>query len=143
MVAIVNRRNSDLVDKSDGVLYTADGRDVEMSVASTKAFYSQIAAGLLLAYGISEISGARTADDPAEQQVLAALAQMPVVLEATLGVRPQCAEAAQRFAVSRRYWALVGNGPNIISARELRIKLSELCYKSMACDATEDTPRFY
>ena len=139
VVAIVNRRNSDLVDKSDGVLYTADGRDVEMSVASTKAFYSQIAAGLLLAYGIaSEISGARTADDPAEQQVLAALAQMPVVLEATLGVRPQCAEAAQRFAVSRRYWALVGNGPNIISARELRIKLSELCYKSMACDATED-----
>lgn len=139
VVAIVNRRNSDLVDKSDGVLYTADGRDVEMSVASTKAFYSQIAAGLLLAYGIaSEISGARTADHAAEQQVLAALAEMPTVLEATLGVRPQCAEAAGRFAMSRRYWAMVGNGPNIISARELRIKLSELCYKSMACDATED-----
>ncbi|MEZ5382285.1 MAG: SIS domain-containing protein [Microthrixaceae bacterium] len=139
VVAIVNRRNSDLVDKSDGVLYTADGRDVEMSVASTKAFYSQIAAGLLLAYGIAAATpGARTADDPDEQLVLAALSQMPSVLEATLGVRPQCAEAAGRFAVSRRYWALVGNGPNIISARELRIKLSELCYKSMACDATED-----
>jgi len=40
----VNRRQSDLVDKSDGVLSTSDGRDVEMSVASTKAFYSQIAA---------------------------------------------------------------------------------------------------
>ena len=49
VVAIVNRRNSDLVDKSDGVLYTSDGRDVEMSVASTKAFYAQIAAGYLLA----------------------------------------------------------------------------------------------
>ncbi len=36
VVSIVNRRNSDLVDKSDGVLYTSDGRDVEMSVASTK-----------------------------------------------------------------------------------------------------------
>ena len=46
VVAIVNRRNSDLVDRSDGVLYTSDGRDVEMSVASTKAFYSQVAAGL-------------------------------------------------------------------------------------------------
>ncbi|MEA3215869.1 MAG: hypothetical protein QOJ19_2025, partial [Acidimicrobiia bacterium] len=42
VISIVNRRNSDLVDKSDGVLYTSDGRDVEMSVASTKAFYSQI-----------------------------------------------------------------------------------------------------
>ena len=43
--AIVNRRNSDLTDKADGVLYTSDGRDVEMSVASTKAFYAQVAAG--------------------------------------------------------------------------------------------------
>ena len=139
VVAIVNRRNSDLTDKADGVLYTADGRDVEMSVASTKAFYSQIAAGMLLAYGIAaEIPGARTADDPEEQEVLAALAVLPAVLKATLEVRPQAAEAAQRYAVSRRYWALVGNGPNIISAREVRIKLSELCYKSIACDATED-----
>ena len=45
VVAIVNRRNSDLVDKADGVVFTSDGRDVEMSVASTKAFYAQIAAG--------------------------------------------------------------------------------------------------
>ena len=50
VVSIVNRRNSDLTDKSDGVLYTSDGRDVEMSVASTKAFYAQVAAGLLLGY---------------------------------------------------------------------------------------------
>jgi len=33
VVAIVNRRNSDLTDRADGVLYTSDGRDVEMSVA--------------------------------------------------------------------------------------------------------------
>ena len=38
VVAVVNRRNSDLTDRADGVLYTSDGRDVEMSVASTKAF---------------------------------------------------------------------------------------------------------
>ena len=50
VLAIVNRRNSDLTDKADGVLYTSDGRDVEMSVASTKAFYSQVAAGSLLAH---------------------------------------------------------------------------------------------
>src|SRR5262249_16502260 len=49
VLAIVNRRNSDLVDKSDGVLYTSDGRDLEMAVPSTKAFYAQIAAGYLLA----------------------------------------------------------------------------------------------
>src|SRR5207253_876673 len=45
VLAGVNRRNSDLVEKADGVRYTSDGRDVEMSVASTKAFYAQVAAG--------------------------------------------------------------------------------------------------
>ena len=33
---------------------------------------------------------------------------------------------------------MVGNGRNIVAARELRIKLSELCYKAIACDVTED-----
>jgi glucosamine--fructose-6-phosphate aminotransferase (isomerizing) len=33
---------------------------------------------------------------------------------------------------------VVGNGPNRLAASELRIKLSELAYKSIACDATED-----
>ena len=32
----------------------------------------------------------------------------------------------------------MGNGPNRVAAQEIRIKLSELCYKSIACDTTED-----
>jgi glucosamine--fructose-6-phosphate aminotransferase (isomerizing) len=32
----------------------------------------------------------------------------------------------------------VGNGVNQTAAHELRIKLSELCYKSISCDVTED-----
>ncbi len=45
---------------------------------------------------------------------------------------------AQRYALTRRYWAVVGNGVNSIAANEVRIKLSELCYKAIACDVTED-----
>jgi len=136
VISIVNRRNSDLTDKSDGVLYTSDGRDVEMSVASTKAFYSQVAAGLLLAFAIADEVGG----DPSypRGEVLAALRELPSAMERTLQLRPTIAEAAARFAPSRRYWAVVGNGPNRIAANEVRIKLSELCYKSIACDATED-----
>ena len=48
------------------------------------------------------------------------------------------AEAARRHAPFHRYWAIVGNGPNKVAAEEVRIKLSELCYKSIACDSTED-----
>src|SRR3979411_3281351 len=54
VVAIVNQRNSDLVHTSDGVLYPSDGRDVEMAVPSTKAFYAQIAAGYLLAIAVAD-----------------------------------------------------------------------------------------
>src|SRR5204862_7502957 len=59
-------------------------------------------------------------------------------MDRALECRPAAAEAAQRFAPSRRYWAVVGNGLNKIAASECRIKISELCYKSIACDATED-----
>jgi glucosamine--fructose-6-phosphate aminotransferase (isomerizing) len=136
VIAIVNRRGSDLTDKSDGVLYTSDGRDVEMSVASTKAFYAQIAAGFLLALAIADEVGLDPAYPRAE--VLAALRELPDKMTSTLECRPVLADAAQRFAPSRRYWAIVGNGVNKIAAHELRIKLSELCYKSIACDSTED-----
>jgi glutamine---fructose-6-phosphate transaminase (isomerizing) len=136
VLAIVNRRNSDLTDKADGVLYTSDGRDVEMSVASTKAFYSQVAAGVLLACSIAEAMDIGDARD--RHQLLRALRRIPDALAEVLALRPEVAKAAQRFAPYRRYWAVVGNGPNTVAAEEVRIKLSELCYKSIACDVTED-----
>jgi glucosamine--fructose-6-phosphate aminotransferase (isomerizing) len=55
-----------------------------------------------------------------------------------LSRRKEIGVAAQRHALSRRYWAIVGNGVNRTAAQEVRIKLSELCYKSIACDVTED-----
>ena len=133
VLAIVNRRGSDLTDKCDGVLYTSDGRDVEMSVASTKAFYSQIAAGFLLAWSIAQEVGGGI-----DAALLAALRDLPAAMEATVARRADIAAVAQQLAPSKRYWAIVGNGTNRVAAEELRIKLSELCYRSIACDATED-----
>ena len=136
VVAIVNRRNSDLVEKADGVLFTSDGRDVEMSVASTKAFYAQVAAGFLLAEGIAEAVGC--ADRGRATSVLDGLRRVPAAMEAVLAQRERIAAAAELHAPPRTAWAVVGNGPNRVAAEEVRIKLSELCYKSIACDATED-----
>ncbi|MHC4812916.1 MAG: SIS domain-containing protein, partial [Planctomycetota bacterium] len=136
VVAIVNRRNSDLTEKADGVLYTSDGRDIEMSVASTKAFYSQIAAGFLLAFAIHRVLEPK--GSPQEQELLSALRELPAALGKVLDLSTAIGETAARHAPQRRYWAVVGNGKNQIAAQEIRIKLSELCYKSIACDATED-----
>ena len=133
VIAIVNRRGSDLTDRADGVLYTSDGRDVEMAVPSTKAFYAQIAAGYLLGLAIADQWG-----DAPDQRLLRAMRELPDAMTRTLATRPGIAAAAHQWGPPRRYWAIVGNGTNRIAAEELRIKLSELCYKSISCDATED-----
>jgi glutamine---fructose-6-phosphate transaminase (isomerizing) len=136
VVSIVNRRNSDLVDKSDGVIYTSDGRDLEMAVPSTKAFYAQIAAGYLLALALAAEFG--DLEPVRQHQFLAELRALPDAMEAVLAEREGIAVAAQRQVPSRRYWTVVGNGLNRIAANELRIKLSELCYRSISADIAED-----
>ncbi|MFV0309523.1 MAG: SIS domain-containing protein [Desertimonas sp.] len=136
VIGIVNRRASDLSEKADGVLFTSDGRDVEMSVASTKAFYAQVAAGALLSCAISEAAGAGSAQR--RHELLGALRTLPAAMREVIDRRPAIADAARRLAPPRRYWAVVGSGPNKVAAEEVRIKLSELCYKSISCDVIED-----
>ena len=142
VIAIVNRRNSDLCDKADGVLYTSDGRDVEMSVASTKAFYAQVAAGVLLAVALANAVNGDGPVNPRQherrQQLLASLRDLPAAMADVLDLHERIADIVRRHALGRTYWAVVGNGLNRVAAEEVRIKLSELCYKSIACDTTED-----
>lgn len=139
VVAVVNRRNSDLAAKSHGVILTSDGRDVEMSVASTKAFYAQVAAGWLLAFGLAGAAPGRAARSADERhQILQALSDMPALMEKVLADREEIARIASAAAPPKRYWAVVGSGPDRIAASEVRIKLSELCYRSISADTTED-----
>ena len=139
VVAVVNRRNSDLATKAHGVFHTSDGRDVEMSVASTKAFYAQVAAGWLLAAGLAERAPERAALTPAQlHEKLSALRDLPAAMEEILAEREEIGRIAASVAPPRRFWAVVGSGPDRIAASEVRIKLSELCYRSISADTTED-----
>ncbi|MEX1300825.1 MAG: SIS domain-containing protein, partial [Desulfotignum sp.] len=135
-LAIVNRRDSDLTFKVDGVLYTSSGRDIEMSVASTKAFYAQLTAGALLGLHMAAVTGARPAEYVARElrEVLA----IPDKMRTVLGMRDEIQTSANRLAVSKTYWATVGSGANKTAADEIRIKLSELCYKTISSDYVED-----
>ncbi len=140
VVAVVNRRNSDLAAKAHGVLYTSDGRDVEMSVASTKAFYAQVAAGWLLAGALASAASGGQSPVVADHidRVLRALRTLPDAMMQVLAGREEIGRIAASVAPSRRYWAVVGSGPDRVAAAEVRIKLSELCYRSISSDATED-----
>lgn len=136
VIGIVNRRNSDLVYKVDGVLYTSDGRDIEMSVASTKAFYSQVVAGYLVTYQLALVLG--TVSEEEIYRELHELVRLPELMRAVLSNQRPIQELAEQWAPTRRDWAIVGSGPTRAAADEIRIKLSELCYKSIATDFIED-----
>jgi glucosamine--fructose-6-phosphate aminotransferase (isomerizing) len=136
VLAIVNRRNSDLAFKSHAVLFTSDGRDIEMSVASTKAFYAQIVAGQVLALGLADALGTLGREEL--RSGVEELFEVPALLRRTLALEDTIADLARRLALRRRHWAVVGSGASKVAADEIRIKLSELCYKSIAVDFLED-----
>ncbi len=135
VIAIVNRRQSDITHKSQGVFYTSDGRDIEMSVASTKAFYSQIVAGHLLALCIARLLGL---GDEVIAGELKALERAPGLMNRVLEKAGEIKDSAWKLAGRKKFWAVVGSGPNKAAADEIRIKLSELCYKTISSDIVED-----
>jgi glucosamine--fructose-6-phosphate aminotransferase (isomerizing) len=135
-LGIVNRRDSDLTFKVDGVLYTSSGRDIEMSVASTKAFYAQIVAGALLGLAMARLRGRRNEAFVSDQ--VRQLLHLPDVMRRVLAQGHRYEASARRTALLRTYWAVVGSGPNKAAADEIRIKLSELCYKTISSDFVED-----
>jgi glucosamine--fructose-6-phosphate aminotransferase (isomerizing) len=136
VVAVVNRRESDLAAKADSVVHTSDGRDVEMAVASTKAFYAQVAAGTLLALELARELG--TGSPERDEDVLRALSALPAALRRVVSDPEPARRAAADLAARQRHWSVVGSGPNRTAAAEIRIKLSELCYKAVPADAAED-----
>ena len=135
-LAIVNRRDSDITFKVDGVMYTSSGRDIEMSVASTKAFYSQIVAGALLCLNMAQLTGRR--GDQFITDEIRELSRLPDKMQRILAMQEPIKRSARRLTAVTTYWAVVGSGPNKASADEIRIKLSELCYKTLSSDFVED-----
>jgi len=135
-IAIVNRRDSDITFKVNGVMYTSSGRDIEMSVASTKAFYSQIVAGAILGLSIADLKGRR--NDAFISEEIKRFLEIPLHMRKVLAMKSKIEDSARRLAPARTYWAAVGSGPNKASADEIRIKLSELCYKTISSDFVED-----
>jgi glucosamine--fructose-6-phosphate aminotransferase (isomerizing) len=136
LIAIVNRRQSDITTKVDGVFYTSDGRDIEMSVASTKAFYSQIVAGFVIALFFAKLL--KTLSDNVIAHDLMKLEKAPELMLKVIKKKEAIRKTAWELARKKQYWAVVGSGINKVASDEIRIKLSELCYKTISSDIIED-----
>ena len=136
VIGIVNRRNSAMVELCDAVMYTSDGRDIEMAVASTKAFYSQVVASFMIAQHVGLVTGSLVHDQVAS--ALMELERLPRVMQSAFDIEGEVEKCARAVGLTRRHWSVLGSGASLATGEEIRIKFSELCYKSVSVDILEN-----
>jgi len=98
---------------------------VEIGVASTKAFTTQLAALFLLALTLAKLRGRLSPADEAAH--LKALRHLPTALGAALALEPQIIAWAERFA-KKEHALFLGRGPHYPIALEGALKLKEISY---------------
>ena len=122
-VAICNVVGSSLAREADGVVYTRAG--IEIGVASTKAFTSQLVAVTLLALKLGLARG--FADPSMVRQVVKGLMELPELLSIVLRQSEAIREIAERF-VDRHHFLYLGRGLLFPLALEGALKLKEISY---------------
>jgi glucosamine--fructose-6-phosphate aminotransferase (isomerizing) len=123
VLAICNVVDSSIARKADFVLYTHAGP--EISVASTKAFTTQLTALYLLAVWLGRRKGPLTAAD--EARYVQSLVELPLHMEAALKGEDALARIARQVA-SVSDVLYLGRGVNFPVALEGSLKLKEISY---------------
>jgi glucosamine--fructose-6-phosphate aminotransferase (isomerizing) len=123
ILSICNVIDSSIARKSHGVLYTHAGP--EISVASTKAFTTQLTALYLLAIALGRLNGKLKAPDA--RILLRDLMHLPTWVEKALEIEGQVKELARELMHSRDFLYL-GRGINYPIALEGALKLKEISY---------------
>ena len=98
---------------------------VEIGVASTKAFTTQLAGLFLLTLALAKAKGRLSATE--EAQHLKAMRHLPVALQSVLALEPQLIAWAQDFA-SKENALFLGRGLHYPIALEGALKLKEISY---------------
>jgi glucosamine--fructose-6-phosphate aminotransferase (isomerizing) len=122
-LAVCNVVGASICRRADMVLYTHAGP--EISVASTKAFSTQLIALELLGLFLAEKRGVMSADE--RRAVLEMMIHVPTAISAALKVEPQVVAAAKTFA-SARDFLFLGRGTCYPIALEGALKLKEISY---------------
>lgn len=98
---------------------------VEIGVASTKAFTTQLTALFLLALALAKVKGELTAAQEIDH--IKALRHLPAALSAVLAIEPQIMAWAERFA-NKENALFLGRGMHYPIALEGALKLKEISY---------------
>ncbi|AMO23625.1 glutamine--fructose-6-phosphate transaminase (isomerizing) [Ramlibacter solisilvae] len=98
---------------------------VEIGVASTKAFTTQLAGLFLLTLALAQVKGRLTEEQ--EAQHLKAMRHLPAALSAVLALEPQIINWAEHFA-DKEHALFLGRGLHYPIALEGALKLKEITY---------------
>ncbi|OOF89430.1 glutamine--fructose-6-phosphate aminotransferase [Rodentibacter ratti] len=122
-MTICNVAGSSLVRESDLAFMTRAG--VEIGVASTKAFTTQLAAMLMLVTAIGKLNG--NISDEKEKEIVKALNSLPADIEKSLAFDKDIELLAEDFA-EKNHALFLGRGEYYPIAMEASLKLKEISY---------------
>jgi glucosamine--fructose-6-phosphate aminotransferase (isomerizing) len=123
VLAVCNVVDSSIARRSTAVLYTHAGP--EISVASTKAFTTQLTALYLLALHVGRQRG--LIDDQRARNLLSDLVALPAGVKEALGRERAVERIAKKYGTASDFLYL-GRGPNYPVALEGALKLKEISY---------------
>lgn len=122
-MTICNVASSSLVRESDFAFMTRAG--VEIGVASTKAFTTQLTCLLLLTTAIGRLKG--TISEEQEHNIVQSLQRLPAQIESALVFDKQIEKLSEDFA-DKHHTLFLGRGEFYPIAMESALKLKEISY---------------
>lgn len=122
-LTICNVAGSSLVRESDLAFMTRAG--VEVGVASTKAFTTQLAALLMLVTALGKVKGHIPAEK--EHEIIKAMQSLPAEIEKALAFDTEIEALAEDFA-EKHHALFLGRGAFYPIAVEASLKLKEISY---------------
>ena len=124
VLAITNIMGSQATRDADAVLYTRAG--LEIGVAATKTFVSQVAAMYLLALRLAELRGTMPKERIAE--LIAEIKGLPSKIDETLAKVDKRAAAIARTHKDQRFFLYLGRHIGLPICLEGALKLKEISY---------------
>ncbi len=124
VLAICNVMGSQATRDADAVLYTRSG--IEISVAATKTFVSQVAAMYLLGLRLAELRGTMERDRIAE--LVAELKALPHKIQETIVSCDERVKAIARSHHDQRFFMYIGRHIGLAVCLEGALKLKEISY---------------
>jgi glucosamine--fructose-6-phosphate aminotransferase (isomerizing) len=121
-LVVANVDNSSLVRECDLVFLTRAG--VEIGVASTKAFTTQLVALLMLTLVLGR---RREMSESRQQEIIAALRKLPQYVQQTLELNTPIQKLSEAF-IPKRHALFLGRGIQYPIAMEGALKLKEISY---------------